>query len=83
MLCPECFALPAFHLAAVEQRGHRGVLKEAGLVMQGSAGTGVVAVTVSRVKGQECILCGQQKRCRSVTTPCFQVRTIGWRAAVF
>lgn len=51
MLCPGCFALPTFHLAAAEQRGHKGVLKEAGLVMQGSAGTGVMAVTVSRDQG--------------------------------
>ena len=51
MLCPGCFALPTFHLAAAEQRGHKGVLKEAGLVMQGSAGTRVMAVTVSRDQG--------------------------------
>ena len=37
--------LPTFHLAAAEQRGRRGVLKEAVLVMQQSAGTGVTAVS--------------------------------------
>lgn len=51
MLCPGCFALPTFHLAAAEQRGCRGVLKEAVLVMQRSAGTEVTAVTVSRGQG--------------------------------